>query len=83
MAWSQCDHCKGEIYTAENPFVEFRTRRPSDPREMCCVMAGHKQCLNVTDIPSIGNEGGVATRQQWEEWIESKAALDAGFMFLG
>lgn len=83
MTWKTCDACdRSDGYTDANPFVELRTPRPSDPSDMCCVMAGHKNCFarNAT-LPDIGR-GGIATPEQWATWIESKEAQAAGFVFL-
>lgn len=83
MAWMACDRCDGTEYTDENPFVLYRQRRPSDPSDMCCTLAGHKNCIaEGTTLPSISTSGGVATAEQWEEWIESPEAAKAGFCFI-
>lgn len=87
MRWRDCDSCDKRTYTAENPFVECRVPRPSDRSDMCCVMAGHLWCFGpnrpASDLPQIGAEGGLATPEQWQAWIESKDADEAGFAFLG
>lgn len=71
MAYSllQCDSCGNADYSDENPMVEFRRPRPSDPRDVCCVLAGHMRCFKLTaDSLSTDEHGGVATREQWNEW---------------
>lgn len=79
----ECDHCNGLNYTPDNPRVFCCVPRPSDPSEMCCVLAGHKNCLaRDQPVPSICESGGVATGDQWEEWIESPDAMSKGFAFL-
>lgn len=83
MAWANCDYCDKSDYTEENPFVLYRQRRPSDHSDMCCTLAGHAQCLAPnTELPSIGETDGVATAEQWGEWIESPEAAKAGYCFL-
>lgn len=83
MAWLECDSCKSDKYSDDNPFVEYRQQRPSDHSCMTCVLAGHKNCISsaVTRLPAIGNDGGIATPDQWEEWIEGDGAK-AGYAFL-
>jgi hypothetical protein len=83
MSYMTCDSCDGNTYTHDNPFVEFRVPRPSDKSDMCCTLAGHKKCFAPsTELPSIGETGGVATPVQWELWIESPEARKHGFCFL-
>lgn len=83
MGWKTCDVCQGEDYKDANPFVHVNQRRPSDPSEMCCVMAGHLKCMggSLDRLPSICESGGIATPAQWEAWIESPEAAKAGFLF--
>lgn len=77
-----CDVCDGKEYTEENPFVQYRTQRPSDHSCMTCTFAGHKDCIcqGIT-LPCIGSTGGYATGPQWEEWIESEGRAK-GCLFL-
>lgn len=84
MSWSKCDSCGESAYTADNPFVEYRQPRPSDPSDMCCTLAGHFRCFSPVSasLPQISADGGVATPAQWREWIEGEGAL-LGFAFLG
>lgn len=78
-----CDQCDGTEYTEENPRVFMCQRRPSDPSEMCSVLAGHKNCYRITDpLPQISESGGIATAEQWNDWIESPEAQKMGFIFL-
>lgn len=44
-SWLTCDMCDSDAYTADNPFTEGRTPRPSDPSDLCCVIAGHLKCI--------------------------------------
>lgn len=82
MAWSDCDGCGLSNYDAAHPFVEVRQRRPSDQTDMCCVMAGHPKCVGVGEaLPAICESGGVATPDQWEEWITNEGRK-LGFLFL-
>lgn len=81
MAWSDCDVCNQSTYTEDNPFVEYRTQRPSDHACMTCTMAGHQKCFNAETLPSIGETGGIATPQQWEDWIE-KEGMKLGYLWL-
>lgn len=82
MAWLECDRCKGTDYTDDNPFVEYRQRRPSDHSCMTCVLAGHKECISsAATLPAIASDGGIATPDQWVKWIEGDGAK-AGYAFL-
>lgn len=84
MAWLKCDACRSSVYTEDNPFVEIRQRRPSDPTEIACTIAGHKDCMPIKgDLPDIASSGGVATPKQWQEYIESPEAMLNGHLFLG
>jgi hypothetical protein len=77
MSWKECDRCHDSEYTPENPFVEYRQKRPSDPTDMCCTLAGHLQCFSQQSalaLPIIGNDSGVATPEQWQTWIEGEGA---------
>ena len=82
MARNVCDHCKQSTYTNDNPFVEMRMPRPRYPPDMCCVWAGHKYCLSGDIRPYTSAKGGVATPEQWRDWIESAEAAEAGIIFL-
>lgn len=84
MSWMTCDVCRKSNYTTDNPMVEYRQQRPSDKSDMCCTMAGHMKCLGTNNIANLkaSEYGGNATRQQWNDWIESKEAMKAGFLFL-
>lgn len=78
-----CDYCKTADYSDENPRVFLCQQRPSDHSEMCCTLAGHKNCLARNgSLPAIGECGGVATGEQWEAWIEGPEARKLGFLFL-
>lgn len=66
-----CDGCGGTDFPATDPFVEVRTPRPSDPSDMCCVIAGHRKCFP-----------GAMTPAEWNAYIESPAAVAAGHAFL-
>lgn len=72
MAYMICDICENEDYNVGNPFVEIRVPRPSDPSDMCCIMAGHDECFG----------GGNMTPDQWSDWIESPEAAAAGYYWL-
>lgn len=81
-----CDGCGNDDYTDTNPFVQFRSVRPSDRTDMCCTLAGHLACFSpmpATSLPSIADAagGGMATPEQWEEWIEGPGAR-SGFQWL-
>lgn len=85
MAWGDCDVCDKNVYYASDPFVEMRLPRPSDRREMTCILAGHRECLHggiAVALPSISEAGGTATPQQWQAWITSDEARRMGFLFL-
>lgn len=75
----RCDICDGGYYTHDNPFVNYRVPRPSDPTDMCCTMWGHLKCLGGKI--SMTPQGGVATPDQWQDWIENEGAK-LGFCFL-
>lgn len=84
MAWMECDACKGHNYTDDNPFIEIRRQRPSDHADMCCIMAGHNNCVGTRDVsrlPAIGPTGGTATHEQWEHWIEGEG-MQNGFLWI-
>lgn len=79
----ECDSCGQADYTEANPRVFMCQPRPSDNQEMCCVLAGHKDCFAKDEtLPSICESGGTATAEQWEEWIESPEARKLGFLWL-
>lgn len=81
----ECDFgCGSKHYTTANPFVQIRQRRPSDQTDMCCTMWGHADCAGspVGSLPSISESGGVATPDQWSDWIESPEAQKMGFVFI-
>lgn len=67
----KCDGCGTVEYTERNPFVEVRVPRPSDPSDMCCIMAGCSDCFPGSKTPT-----------EWKEYIESRMALVNGHMFL-
>jgi hypothetical protein len=83
--WYHCDLCGADDYTDANPFVECRIPRPSDKTDMCCVIAGHLNCLSpmpADRLPSIAPfGGGTATPEQWEHWIENEGAA-AGYQWI-
>jgi hypothetical protein len=62
-----CDACGKAGYTEDNPLVEVRQPRPSDPSDVCCIMAGHANCLGGSGQP--GAHGGVATPAEWDAWL--------------
>ena len=35
------------------------------------------------NLPSIGKDDGAAMRDQWQAWIETEAAMNAGYLLLG
>lgn len=67
----KCDGCGAVEYTFDNPFVEVRVPRPSDPTDMCCILAGCSNCFP-----------GSKTPEEWSKWIESAEAMEAGYMWL-
>lgn len=82
----KCGICDGEQFTpGTNPFVECRTRRPTIPTEMTCVMAGHLLCISPPglSLPAVGQDNGIATPEQWQTWIEGPDAEAKGFQLLG
>ncbi len=84
MSQMFCDGCGNDDYTDANPFVQFRSVRPSDKTDMCCTLAGHLTCfsaLPVSSLPDIAIDGGTATPDQWEVWIENAGRL-SGFQWL-
>jgi hypothetical protein len=79
----ECDNCNSPHYTAENPRVFLCQQRPSDPSEMVCTLAGHKDCfVSGGELPQITATSAVGTAAQLEAWIESPEAGKAGFVFL-
>lgn len=84
MPLNLCDSCFRSInYTIDNPFVQYRTRRPSDPAEMTCTLAGHAGCFGVEKVPRISGGTGWATPEQWEAWLKSADAKAIGIYKLG
>jgi len=77
-----CDYCDGSVYTDDNPYVEVRIPRPSDPRDLSCVMAGHAKCASSRPTPQTGVHGGIGTPEQWEAFMESPEARQAGLLWL-
>lgn len=71
MSYFECDGCGTKEYTKENPFVEVRTPRPSDPSDLCCIVAGCLACFPGTRTP-----------QEWSEYIETEDAYAQGYLFL-
>lgn len=70
-----CDGCDTTTYTETNPYVEVRVPRPSDPSDLCCIIAGCSDCFG-----GIGET--VKTPQGWSEYMESDEAYDKGYMWL-
>lgn len=85
-----CDVCDGDVYTPENPRVMLCQRRPSDPSDLCCTMAGHWWCFGtpgrayVPFLPTVANGGdqALATGDDLERWIEGPDAKALGYVFL-
>jgi hypothetical protein len=71
-----CDICNTNQYTEANPFVEVRTPRPSDPSDMCCILAGHLDCFGGQVGETVNTPDG------WADWIESEDAARQGYMWL-
>ena len=67
-----CDICSEKV---DEP-VEVRTRRPSDPSDLCCVMAGCEDCLGPRQHPENhwGSVPSVMTSRDWDRWIETYGA---------
>lgn len=66
-----CDGCNRTYYTAENPYVEVRVARPSDPSDLVCVLAGCASCFPGNRTPA-----------EWDEYFDSGAAASDGFAWL-
>ena len=81
MSVSDCDVCGDSGYPDANPFVEARIPRPSDPRDMCCVLAGHRRCLNGMCSNPPTKNGGRLTPGEWQTWIETEGRA-LGFLWL-
>lgn len=69
-----CDMCDG--FMRWDRAIEHRTTRPSDPSDMCCVMATHRVCPNGHSF----GKGGM-TGRAWDAWIENEGA-NLGYVFL-
>jgi RNase P subunit RPR2 len=67
----KCDVCDGEY--AYRDRWEVRIPRPSDPSDMSCILWVCAPC---------GPRMGARTPAQWDEYIESPEALEAGHYFL-
>ena len=70
------DSCHGR------PRWEMRTRRPSDPSDLTCIMVICDLCAAEAGGESMSPNGGLATSSRWDEWIESDAAIGGGILFL-
>lgn len=64
----KCDGCGKQV---ANP-VEVRTRRPSDPTDLCCIMVGCQLCFGTAQQPDKWADAvpSVMRPQQWDEWVE-------------
>lgn len=71
MSYFECDGCGATEYTEDNPFVEHRVPRLSDPSDLACIIAGCLSCLP-----------GGKTPDEWTDYIESDEAMHNGHMFL-
>lgn len=71
IAADPCDGCDGTAYTPDDPFVEVRPARPSDPTDLACVLIGHRKCFPGSRTPA-----------EWDAYIESPEARAAGHLFL-
>lgn len=65
-----CDGCGEAIPLAD--VVELRTLRPSDPHDLCCVMAGCEPCFGQRQ--SVENHWDSIpsrmTADDFERWVE-------------
>lgn len=75
-------NCDGCGHPVEDP-VELRTRRPSDPADLCCVMAGCEKCFGAPERVKDhwGSIPSRMTAQDWEKWVE-KYGPDNGILWL-
>lgn len=71
-----CDVCDSADYNEANPFVEVRTPRPSDPSDLCCILAGHLDCFGGTEGETV------RTPSNWSNYIESPEAYASGYLWL-
>ena len=80
MAWMDCDMCGEDSYTEDNPFVEVKQARLSNPSDWATTLAGHKNCVGARgqDLPSISRGGGYATPSQWTAFFEEGGPLLEG-----
>ncbi len=82
--YNTCDFCGSEDYTKDNPFVHVTLARPSDPSELCSVMAGHAKCAGHDHTaPFKATKGqAIGTTKQLNDYIESDEARNNGHHFL-
>ncbi len=73
-----CDgNCGKRVERAD--LVEVRIARPSDPSDLCCIMAGCADCFR----PSSPFAGGCqAYAHSWDVYIESACARERGHAFI-
>ncbi len=64
-----CDGCGAAV---DEP-VLVRTRRPSDPQDLCCVMAGCEDCFGPRQHPENhwASVPAVMTAEDWDRWVEA------------
>ena len=73
MMIGTCDVCGAK----PNEMVFVRTRRPSDPKDLCCVMAGCEKCMGPRQHPENhwNSVPSVMTDRDWDIWVESYGAM--------
>lgn len=67
-----CDTCNTPL--SREDLVEVRIPRPSDPTDLCCVMAGCVSCFPKGESSR--------TAAEWNEFIESPEASAKGYLWL-
>ncbi len=74
MAYTtSCDQC-GNLVERDD-IVEVRLPRPSDPTDLCCIMAGCADCFRPGD-PAQGATAALA--YVWDAYVESDHAKARG-----
>ena len=72
MKIDHCDVCDNK----PEEMVYVRMRRPSDPTDLSCVMAGCEECMGPRQHPENhwNSVPTVMTNRDWDIWVENYGA---------
>lgn len=66
-----CDGCDKPV-THDDDLVQVRQPRPSDPQDLCCILAGHTKCFGRQHPENhFGSVPEVMTGRDWDRWVEA------------